>query len=59
MLEALTRRVSGGAELTAAEVASAVSELTAEAVAAEVKAGFLSALAVRGMTASGWFRPKC
>lgn len=50
MLEALTRRVSGGAELTAAEVAGAVAVLAEENVGAEAKADFLSALAVRGET---------
>jgi anthranilate phosphoribosyltransferase len=52
MLEALTRRVAGGVELTADEVRSAVEVLVDEGVPPPDKAGFLSALAVRGETAS-------
>lgn len=50
MLDALTQRVAGGAELEADEVAAAVMALTGEEAATEAKAAFLSALARRGET---------
>jgi anthranilate phosphoribosyltransferase len=46
----LTKRLAGGAALTAAQVSGAVAELTGDRETAEVKADFLAALARKGET---------
>ena len=50
MLESLTQQTISGLDLSAEQVAIAVSALTNEGIPAEIKAGFLSALAQKGET---------
>lgn len=50
MLETLTRQLAARESLTAGQAADAVEHLTDEAVAADLKADFLIALAVKGET---------
>ena len=50
MLEILTKQLAGRADLSAAEIQAAVVQLIDEAMAAEIKADFLTALAEKGET---------
>ena len=50
MLEALTKQLDGRQSLTALQVREAVEALTDEQTSAEIKAGFLTALALKGET---------